>query len=341
MDERVMEIADAAGRGAIPSREDIAYLVSFSGYSPEAAYMSVRAREIAERAGHRLGLIHAQIGIDSHACAENCRFCTFAAINKTNALALTANTNGDAPSEVPIDDIVAYARVFDEAGVHLISLMATAGMPFDRVLAVVRAVRSAVSDEMPILVNVADMSFEEARTMRTAGVQAAYHAVRLGEGTLTDIDPDVRRATIRNIRKAGLSLMTGVEPLWEECDSNELVDRISEVVRMRPYCTGACAMSAAEGTACATYTPSPTARVRQIGSIIRLASGDAVPIGGVGGVVWVDAGADPRGRKYGSDPSAIARDVRRARRTLEQDEWIVPVRPSASWFAPGGLFAAS
>lgn len=47
IDSRVMAIADAAKEGQAPSRDDVVYLLGFDGYSPEAAYVGVRAREIA------------------------------------------------------------------------------------------------------------------------------------------------------------------------------------------------------------------------------------------------------------------------------------------------------
>ena len=48
-----------------------------------------------------------------------------------------------------------------------------------------------------------------------AGADAVYHALRLDEGNWTGIQPADRLDTIRNVKVAGLELMTGVEPVWD------------------------------------------------------------------------------------------------------------------------------
>lgn len=328
IDQRVMAIADAAAEGTSPTRDDVLHLLSFDAYSVEAAYVCAIARQMAVKAGDGIGLIHAQIGVDAYPCPENCRFCTFAAINYE----ADKGYRFDDEPEVSLEHIAAIARTFDEEGVHLISLMATAGLPFERYLEMVRTVRTAVSPDMPIMVNTGDLTLSEAQALKEAGVQVAYHARRVLEGELTDIDPELRVQSIANIHEAGLALMTGVEPLWEGIDPEELADRIMEIPAFRPYCTGACTLSPAKDTEMEHEVPSPTAKVRYVAAIIRLACGYDVPFGGVGGAIWVDAGADPRGRGYEPDHTYLRSLVRRARRTLAQDDWHVPERPSTAFF---------
>ncbi len=328
IDPRVMTIADAAAEGTPPSRDDVLHLLSFDAYSVEAAYVCAIARQMASKACDNSGRIHAQIGVDAYPCPENCRFCTFAALNYD----ADKGYRFESAPEVPLEHIASIARTFDEAGVHLISLMATAGLPFERYLKMVRVTREAVSPEMPIMVNAADLSLEQARSLKEAGAQVAYHARRVLEGELTDIEPALREESIANIHEAGLALMTGVEPLWEGIALDELADRIMEIPRFKPYCTGACALSPAKGTEMEDKTPSPTSKVRYVAAVTRLVCGYDVPFGGVGGAIWVDAGADPRGRGYEPDHQYLKSLVHRARRTLEQDGWDVPKRPDASFF---------
>lgn len=324
MDNRAMSIADGACAGVRPSHDDILYLLDFDARSPEAAYAEVRAREMALRASKGRGFVYAQIGVDANPCAENCAFCSFAAVNTE---ADGVNDAGESSAwEVPIDRIVSYARLFDEEGVHLISLMSTAGLPFSRYLEMVSAVRDVVSDDMPIMANAADMTYEQACALKEAGAQAIYHAIRLGEGELTDIDPDCRRATIAAARKAGLGLMTGIEPLWDGATHEEIASRIEEVSTLEPFCTGACSLIAAKGTEMEDCASATRARVRYVGAITRLVVGESVPVGGAGGIAWVDAGCDPRARKLGLEPEWLRREAARAKSQLEADEWCVPAR---------------
>ncbi len=328
VDNRAMEIADTALKGRAPTRDDVLYLLSFHHHSPEAAYVNVRAREIAMRAGKGRAFVHAQIGVDALPCPENCRFCTFAAINTAADKGCVTNLD----YEVPIDRIAEIASHFDEAGVHLISLMCTSGLSFERYLEMIRAVRASVSPDMPLMANMGDISLEQARVLKAAGIQAFYHARRIYEGELTDIEPELRYQTIRNVREAGLALMAGVEPLWQGVEAEELADRIMEIPAFAPYCTGTCVLSAAEGTEMEDEVPSPQGKARYVGSIIRLVCGEDVPFGGTGGAIWVDAGCDPRGRGRGHGREWILSQVRKAKRSLRQDEWIVAERPSLDFF---------
>ena len=330
IDERVMLIADAALEGDAPSRDDVLYLLDFDCYSVEAAYVMARARQIGVQACKGIGLIEGQIGVDANACPMNCQYCSFAAVNSG---IIDNGVNEETSFEVPIDEIVRYARMLDQKGVHLISLMATAGLPFDRYLEMVAAVREAITPDQIILANTRDLTLAEAQALKAAGADTAYHACRCGEGYVTGIPIERRHETMRNIRAAGLALMSGVEPLWVEVPHDELADRICEVPSFKPFATGACGLSSVPGSKLPDYTPAPRERIRYVAAIIRLVCGLDVPFGGVGGAIWVDAGCDPRGRGKGSSEEWIARDIRRARRDLMKDGWIVPERPDKVWLA--------
>lgn len=316
LDERVMQIADDAVAGLVPSRSDVMYLLRFDAYSAEAAYVCARARELGMRACGGRGFVYAQIGVDSTACPENCRFCSFAALNTD------PEAYDPAQVEVPIGRIVHYAKLFADAGVDLISLMATAGLDFGRYLDMVRAVRASVPEGMAIMANTGDLTFEQAKALDDAGATAAYHALRLGEGEITDIRPIVRRRTMRYLRAAGIDLMTGVEPVWDGIDPLELSERICDIPEYEPFAVGACSYTAVEGADMGSRRPALTGFVRYVGALVRLACGDAVPVGGIGGVAWVDAGCDPRNRGYGEDDATLRRKVASARSRLSLDGFI-------------------
>lgn len=317
LDERAMAIADDAVRGQAPTQGDLVHLLRFDAYSPEAAYVNAQARELGMAACGGRGYVFAQIGVDSNACPENCRFCSFAAVNAAHG------ARGGEDAEVPLERIVHFAKLFDDGGADLVSLMATAGLDFDRYLNMVRAVRSNVRDGTVVMANAGDLSPEQVRALRDAGADAAYHALRLGEGKLTDIQPAVRKRTMRHLREAGIRLMTGVEPVWRGIDPLMLAERIHGIAAFEPFCIGACSLTPAEGASMAGYAPALTGFVRYVGSLARLSCGLKAPIGGIGGVAWVDAGCDPRKRGYGDDDATLRRKLADACRRLALDGFVM------------------
>ncbi|MDO4183009.1 MAG: hypothetical protein Q4E12_05325 [Coriobacteriia bacterium] len=347
LNHRVVTLVDAAQAGTAPTFEDILFLLEFSPESAEAAYACAVARQMTKQACEGMGLVHAQIGLDKGPCPENCRFCSFAAVNAAGVKAATTmpymDCNGDfcrmvypteeqiaaaqASGPVPLEDVLHFARLFDQECVHLISLMATAALPFEQLLEAVSAVREAVSPDMPLLVNCGDVSLAQAQQLKDAGAQAAYHARRLQEGEITDIAPDQRFETIRNLRAAGLALMTGVEPVWPGVAFEELAARICEIPAFDPYCIGACKLTCARGTAMEAEEEPTRLQVAYVAALVRLCVGLAAPVGGSGGVAWVDAGTDPRSRGYDSADAALSQKIADARKHLRYDGWDVPTRP--------------
>lgn len=331
INKRVMQIADAALEGEEPSRSDVLHLLRFDAYSPEAAYVCARAREVGMKACKGRGYVYAQIGVDSLPCPANCRFCSFAEVNakavERAAAAAGAGAAADAAvvrGEVPIGRIVHQAKLFEDAGVPLISLMATAALDFERYLDIVRAVRASVRNDTVIMANAGDLAVHEVRALKEAGATAAYHALRLGEGKLTSIDPMDRRRTIRALRTVGVPLMTGVEPLWNGVDAFELSERICDIPEFEPFCIGACNLTPVEGARIGGLKPALTGFVHYVAAITRLMCGESVPVGGIGGVAWVDAGCDPRSRGYGDDDAALKAKVASAKHRLELDGFTIP-----------------
>lgn len=324
LDRDVERIVDDAVAGTLIGDDEALLLMGFPASSPEAAYLRWGAGVLGREASSNTGQIYAQIGLDATPCPENCAFCSLAAVN--------AREKGRA--EVDDDLVAEYAHVFDEAGVHLISLMATAAYGFEHFLKVVAAVRSAVGDDMPIMANIGDIDQSQVRELKAVGVQSFYHANRLNEGVITGIDPSVRLATIAAVQEAGLALMTAVEPVYEGVSQRDIVTRMREVVEMRPYCSGVGALTVVPGTKMADCVPATRRQASHLACIMRLMAGTSIPFGtGCGNVVWADAGTNPRGRDLSCDPDFLRRDVARLRKELQREEWDVPARPLPRWFA--------
>ncbi len=230
---------------------------------------------------------------------------------------------------VPLDEIVSYARVFDEHGAQLVSLMATAALPFERYLEMVAAVREAVSADLCIMANYRDVTAGEAHALAEAGARAFYHARRLGEGQMTRIAPERRYATMEHVRAAGLALMTGIDPVWHEVPADEMATCLLGVADSGAWCVGACGVVPLEGRSIPGHEPPQTAEIRYAGALARLVCGPDVAVGGAGNAAWVDAGCDARERGFdaGAAGEKLARRMAAARAHLEKDGWTVPARP--------------
>ena len=313
LDERVMKIVDDAVMGKAPSRSDVVFLLRFDAYSPEAAYVCARAREVGMRACNRKGYVYAQIGVDSSPCPRNCRFCPFAEANVAD------NAMADSMRELPIGRIVHFAKVMEDAGADVVSLMATAGLSFKRYLDMVRAVSASLSGQATLMVNAGDLSMDQARELKEAGVGAAYHAIRLGEGELTDIKPLDRRRTIRHLRAMGIPIMTAVEPLWEGADPVAISEIINDIPEFGPFCIDAFGLETADGSRIGGLKPALAGSVRYVAAITRLVCWESAPIGGIGGVAWVNVGCGLIDQGVPDDDAALRARVRAAKRSLARD----------------------
>ena len=163
------------------------------------------------------GEIHGQIGLNWDRCSQDCQFCIF------------SESWGEAgtPNELSEDDVLKRTQSFAKAKVASISIMSTADYPFERFLRMGTLVNREVLGRMPLFANWGDLSFEQACEVKKAGYTFYYHALRLGEGGTTKIDPYKRMQTIENAHRAGLLVGSCLEPIGPEHSVEELVDTLS------------------------------------------------------------------------------------------------------------------
>lgn len=172
-----------------------------------------------------------------------------------------------------------------------------------------------------------------AQALKSAGVQAAYHAHRLGEGEITAIPPARRIATLEHIRAAGLKVMSAVEPVHSGTSPKAIIERMEKVASFEPYCAGVGTLTSVKGTPMEGIEPISRAKGALLAAVFRLMVGEDIPFGtGGGNVVWSDAGTTPRARNLPVDAIVLERDVARLKKELRGKEWGVPDRPLASWF---------
>jgi len=83
-------------------------------------------------------------------------------------------------------------------------------------------VRAELKPETVMIANIGDFGPPEGKRLKEAGYTGIYHAVRMGEGRDTRIDPEVRFKSIKAARDAGLLVGTCVEPIGPEHSVEEV-----------------------------------------------------------------------------------------------------------------------
>lgn len=144
--------------------------------------------------------------------------------------------------ELSLEEVVFRAKAFEEAGANAIFLMTTADFPYDRYLEIARAVRTALSPEMPMVANIGDFGREQAVELLEAGFQGVHHVHRLREGTDTEIASEDRPRTLAAIQDSALDLGYCVEPIGPELSHEKLIEEVfpgkSMVRSIMPPCGG-------------------------------------------------------------------------------------------------------
>ena len=222
------EIIDKALAGDKLTLPEIETIYGLDADSPEAYLVrwagNLRAKELSGGKAE----IHAQIGLDAGPCVKSCQFCSFAKCN-------------NAPGELkrtPLHAVLDYARAFQDSGANLLLLMSSAAFPFEELPEIALRVREMIGPEMPMLINTGDLTLEQAKELRRAGFNGAYHAARMSEGILTDIPLEQRVETLRNLAEAGLPLSFCVEPIGEEHTARDFVERLELHLQFHPLTGG-------------------------------------------------------------------------------------------------------
>jgi len=105
-------------------------------------------------------------------------------------------------------------------------LMTMENVDMQYVMDAVSAARSVVPPHLQVWVNIGDIAYDEAVKLKDAGVNGAYHVLRLREGEDTNLDPEERIKTFEALKKAGLQLFTCCEPIGLEHSPEEIFDRV-------------------------------------------------------------------------------------------------------------------
>jgi biotin synthase len=315
IDPQIRELVDQAVAGQTLTRHQVRQLYEVAAYSPESYYLQWGAHQVAFAASGGKGLLYAQLGLDANPCSGNCDFCSFAASSTQSAW--------DEARTLSLEDIIAYSKAFSDNGVHLISLMTTADYDFERFLEAARVVRKTIHPRISLMANIGDFGADEALRLKVAGIDTVYHAVRIGEGVITNIPPKRRYATIDAVREAGLTLMSGVEPIYADQEADAVIERLREVAAWDVICSGLGPLRTVRGTRMESHECLSEPRLRVLFSLFRLVAGTHIPYGSEN-TRWVDGGTNPRDNHMFPGNETIAKSIDALKRDLENYEWRVP-----------------
>jgi biotin synthase len=209
---RIVDILKKGRDYASIERDEALALMALPLHSKETYALMQTANHMSRSLFGATGENHFHIGLNVAPCPLNCRFCS---LTQAAGVFTEAVDFGEG-------QIIRWAQQAEEQGADALNLMTTGTFSFKRLLEIGRLLHTSVST--PLVANTRDINHAEGQALLAAGFVGAYHAVRLGEGRDTPLNPERRIETIRVLRDVGLQWMNCVEPVGPEHTHEEIVD---------------------------------------------------------------------------------------------------------------------
>ena len=313
-------LSDAAEGKRIPDRSCIGML-SLPEDSPEAdTVINAADRFVRDRCRNEAS-IGAQIGIITGPCYADCGFCAFA-----------RSTTDIEDYVMKSDELSRYLRTITDGGtVSSISLMTIHNFDFEDLIDSVDLARSMLPENVELCINTGDLEPGECRELRDAGVDTAYHAIRLGESTDNLLEPLGRSETIRNLLAAGIKVATGVEPIGPEHTPEMIFESYRRAYQMGCSCCSASAREPVPGTRLFNAGSISEKRLKLIRSVLLMSSTwcDRTEFGFYGGFyggfnrMFAEYAGSPKDLRELSE-RGLGRTLEWVRRQLKDDgyKWI-------------------
>lgn len=331
-DMDIYDIVQKGLEGKGLSGHEVLKLYEVDETSKEAAYIRWAGQELSMQAADGVAEIHAQIGLNSTICPKNCKFCSFAASNGARK----------GKYELPKEDVLEYAKIYEEDGANLILMLTTASYSFNKLVDMVGSVREVISPDMPLLVNTEDMTLERAKALKEVGAQGAYHAIRMREGIDTGIPVEDRMSTFAYMREAGLKLSTCVEPVGPEHTPEELTEATMRCISTNPKTSGVGKRIAVPGTELYDLGMLTDVANANMVAIYRLATGldlrlncsaNTVMTAASGAnLAWAEVGTNPRDTVERTEHGGRGASMATQRKMFKASGWQILDGPSKGWF---------
>ena len=314
--------------GLFLTREEIVYLLKMNHHSTDAGFIMVAANEMSRKAARGQAEVHAQIGLNLSPCPNDCSFCSFAA---SNGVFKERN-------ELPVEAVVQLSLKAETEGANALFLMATGDYPLGKYIEISQGVRDRLKPETVMIANIGDFGHEEGKRLKAAGYTGIYHAVRMGEGKNTRIDPEVRFKTIKAARETGLWVGTCVEPIGPEHSVEEIAEKILIGREMNPCYSGVARRISIPGSALEKFGMISEYRMAYLVAVVQLAMGRELIgncthepnlLGATAGanLFWAEAGANPRDTE-GETSKGRGLDVNACIRIFQEADWDILQGPS-------------
>lgn len=243
------------------TQKEILDLLSIDNFSSDYYRLLNESDEATRRDFGGRGYIFVQIGINGAPCNGNCKFCSMA--KKYYSL--------DKEFEKSEEEIADIIKSCVNEKVDDIFLMTTANYNFNKFIRMGELARSIIPDDVRLVANTCDMTYDMAKDLKEAGYTGAYHIKRLREGTDTEISPEIRIRSIENIRKAGLELYYCIEPIGPEHTYDEIADEILYASTLNVGAMAVMRRTAVSGTCFYEKGQIDKAELLKIGAVARLA----------------------------------------------------------------------
>lgn len=219
--------------------DEIVHLLSIKNSASEFQELLARAKEMTIKRLGRRGHLWCAIGLDYKPCPITCEHCAFS--EKWNLIKEN--------HELTAEEVIDWAKYFITKGASFLVLRTTEAYPVERLAEMGRAIKKIKPDKVKLVANTRQLTVEQARMLRSAGFDAIYMTIRLGEGKITGFDIEKRRQAINNAKNAGLEVYSLVEPIGPEHTYEEIAERIIELRDfIKPGVIGAMARVPVEGT---------------------------------------------------------------------------------------------
>lgn len=291
----IQKIIEKSTQGDILTEKEISSLFKVPLFSKESMLVLWAARKKSMQASRGFAEVHAQIGLNIAPCPKNCQFCSFAAENKVFTDSF----------ELSVEDAILQAKEFEAENANAIYLMTTANYPFEKFIQTAKEIRHALKPTTVLIANIGDFTAEQACELKQVGFSGIYHAVRLGEGTQTNIPVEKRLETMTHAREAGLRIGTCLEPVGPEHSIDELVEKTIITRDVYPVFSGAARRIPILHTALAAHGSVSEGAMAQILAVVRLALSENISgncthepnvLGAFAGanLLWAEVGSNPR-----------------------------------------------
>lgn len=328
---RVVDLVDKALEGNGLEFEEMEYLYGVDPLSRDSYLIRWAAHQMSLAATNGKAEIHAQIGLNGSSCGKNCKFCSFAVCNGL--------VKGK--FELSTEDVKYYCDEYVEAGANLILMLSTASYKFEKLLEMTEVARSVIGYDIPLLINTGDMTLEQAKQLKAAGIVGAYHAIRMREGVDTGIPVETRLATINNLQEAGLSISTCVEPVGPENSAHEIAEASRTCMSYPSLSAGVGRRITVPGTQVEDRGQLSDLEASLLVAVYGLTTGFkpklncsvCSPLSAVSGgnLTWAEVGSNPRDTVDKTENGGRGASIERCRSEYEKAGWEVLEGPSQGW----------